>query len=122
MKDLKFRVWDKVKQKMFQPQAITFDTQTQAPFAVSMPGRSWETAAKFEFMLWTGLSDANEKNVYKNDFVKISNTIYKVTWNQADARFELIEPGCTSNRNISDVGIGVIVGNTYQNSPPITVP
>ena len=40
MREIKFRVWDKVRQKMFKPQAISFDTQTLAPFAVSVPGRS----------------------------------------------------------------------------------
>lgn len=63
MKEIKFRVWDKVSQKMFKPQAITFHTQTPAPFAVSVQGRSWEPAEKFELLQWTGLSDAKGADV-----------------------------------------------------------
>ena len=120
MKEIKFKVWDKVKQKMYQPQAISFDTQTLTPFAVSVPGRSWEPAGKFELLQWTGLSDANGSDVYKDDFIKISSKIYKVLWNQTNAKFELIEPGSSLIRSISDVGIGDIVGNLYQNVLPIT--
>lgn len=122
MDKIKIRVWDKVKQKMFKPLAITFDTQTLTPFAISMPGRSWEPAGKFELMQWTGLSDAKGREVYRGDFIDISSTIYKVLWNQAKASFELVELGSSLNRNISDVGIGEIVGNLYQNVPPIAAP
>ena len=116
MKEIKFRVWDKVKQKMFKPQAITFDTQTLVPFAVSVPGCSWEPARKFELQQWTGLPDANGTDVYEGDFIKISSTIYKVIWNNSTASFDLVEPGSSLNRSISDVGIGDIVGNQYQNA------
>ncbi|MDA8226178.1 MAG: YopX family protein [Desulfitobacterium hafniense] len=116
MKELKFRVWDKVKQKMFKPQAITFDTQTLAPFAVSVPGRSWEPAGKFEILQWTGLTDSNGTDVYEADFIKLSSTMYKVIWNSAAAGFSLIELGDFSQRSISDVSTGDVVGNQYENT------
>lgn len=116
MKKIKFRVWDKVREKMFKPQAITFDTQTLTPFAVSVPGCSWEPAGKFELLQWTSLSDANGTDVYESDFIKISSTIYKVIWNNSTASFELVELGSSINRNISDVGIGDVIGNPYQNA------
>jgi hypothetical protein len=120
LKEIKFRVWDKVRLKMFKPQAITFDIQTLTPFAVSVPGRSWEPAEKFELLQWTGLSDADGADVYEDDFIKILSVIYKVIWNKSMARFELVEPGSSLNRNISDVGLGNIVGNPYQNVFPLT--
>ncbi|MGC7872143.1 YopX family protein [Desulfosporosinus sp. SYSU MS00001] len=117
MKELKFRVWDKVRQKMFKPQAISFDTQTLAPFAVSVPGRSWEPAEKFDLLQWTGLSDAKGSNVYEGDVISISSVMYQVIWNKSIGGFELLEAGSSFKRNIIDVGIGEIVGDPYQNVP-----
>ncbi|WP_407314210.1 YopX family protein [Desulfosporosinus sp. SB140] len=122
MKEIKFRVWDKVRQKMFKPQAISFDTQTLAPFAVSVPGCSWEPAEKFDLLQWTGLSDAKGSNVYEGDIINISSVIYQVIWNKSIAGFELVEAGSSLKRNIIDVGIGEIVGNPYQNVPSIITP
>lgn len=122
LKEIKFRVWDKVRLKMLKSQAITFDTQTHTPFAVSVPGRSWEPIEKFELQQWSGLSDANGIDVYEGDFIKIAATIYKVIWNKSTASFELVEPESSSNRNIGDVGMGDIIGNLYQNVPSITTP
>ncbi|MHB1405783.1 MAG: YopX family protein [Desulfitobacteriaceae bacterium] len=102
MREIKFRVWDKVRQKMFKPQAISFDTQTLAPFAVSVPGRSWEPTEKFELLQWIGLSDAKGTDIYEGDFIKISSASYQVIWNKSIAGFELVELGSSLNRNISD--------------------
>lgn len=116
MKEIKFRVWDKVREKMFKPQAISFNTQTLLPFAVSVPGRSWEPAEKFVLLQWTGLSDDKGTDVYEGDYIKISSMIYKVIWNSSTASFDLVKPGTSLNRSISDVGNGYIVGNQYQNA------
>jgi YopX protein. len=101
--------------KMFKPQAISFDIQKSVPFAVSVPGRSWEQIGKFELLQWTGFSDENGTDVYEGDFVKISSVIYKAIWNETQAVFELIELGSSSKCEINLVARGSVIGNQFQN-------
>jgi uncharacterized phage protein (TIGR01671 family) len=116
LREIKFKVWDKVKEQMLKPQAISFDTQTSVPFAVSVPGRSWEPIGKFELLQWTGLSDQNGTDVYEGDLVKISSVIYKVHWNDIQATFELVELGNSSMHDVSIITSGGVIGNEFQNS------
>jgi hypothetical protein len=101
-------------EKMFKPQAISFDIQKSIPFAVSVPGRSWEQIGKFELLQWTGFSDENGIDVYEEDFVKISSVIYKVIWNEKQAAFELIELESSSKCEINLVASGSIIGNQFE--------
>jgi len=116
LREVKFKVWDKVKGKMLKPQAISFDTQSSALFAVSVPGRSWEPIGKFELLQWTGFSDKDGINVYEGDLVEISSVIYKVIWNETLATFELVELGSSSSRNISAIKCGCVIGNEFENA------
>ena len=116
MRELKFRVWDRVKEKMLIPQAISFDNQSSAPFAASVPGKSWEPIGKFELLQWTGCSDEIGIDVYEGDLVKISAVIYTVSWNNTLAAFELIEQGSSSRGDISTITSGFVIGNVFQNA------
>lgn len=113
MRELKIRVWDKVLKKMLKPQAISFDIQSSVPFAVSVPGKSWEPVGKFELLQWTGFADEKGIDVYEADLVQISSDIYRIIWNATLTTFELEEPGSSSKRNISDITGGVVIGNEF---------
>lgn len=114
MREIKLRVWDRIQEKMLNPQAISFDTHSTAPFAVSVPGRSWEPIGKYILLQWTGFSDSNGIDVYEGDLVKISSVIYKVVWNKTLATFELLQLGSFSKCEISAVECGIIIGNEFQ--------
>jgi len=118
LRELKFRVWDRIREKMLKPQAISFDTQSTSPFAVSVPGRSWEPIGKFVLLQWTGFHDTIGVEVYEGDLVKISSAIYKVVWDKTLATFELLELGSFSKCEISAVECGAVIGNEFQKVPP----
>lgn len=116
MRELKFRVWDKVTKKMLKPQALSFDIQSSVPFAVSVPGKSWEPVRKFELLQWTGFCDENGIDVYEADLVQISSDIYKIIWNQTLATYELVKLGSSSSCNIGAITSGgAVIGNEFQN-------
>jgi hypothetical protein len=114
LKDLKFKVWDTVRQSIFKPQAITFDIGSLAPFAVKVPGRSWEPVGKFELLQWIGLSDGEGADVYEGDLIKISSRLYEIAWNEELASFELTDCESSLKRSISDVTLGYVVGSRFQ--------
>ena len=116
MREQKFRVWDKIKETMLKPQAISFDTQSSVTFAVSVPGKSWEPIGKFELLQWTGFSDQNGIDVYEGDLVNILSVVYKIIWNETLAAFELIALGSSSGGNMSAVTDGSVIGNAFQNA------
>jgi YopX protein. len=116
MKALKFKVWDTIKQKMYKPQAISFDASSLAPFAIKVPGSQWGPTTKFEFIQWTGLCDADGREVYEGDFIEISSILYKVAWNESKAGFELIDHQSTSVLSITDLSMGHISGNQFENA------
>jgi len=114
LRELKFRVWDRIQGKMLKPQAISFDIQSSAPFAVSVPGRSWEPIGKYILLQWTGFSDSNGIEVYEGDLVKISSVVYKVIWNKTLANFELLELGSFSKLEITALAWSGVIGNEFQ--------
>jgi hypothetical protein len=115
MKELKFKAWDKVKMKMFKPLAITFDTQSLSPFALSVPGRSWEPIHKFELLQYTGLSDKFGVEVFQEDLFEIDASLYRVVWSETHAGFILLDVRSSTTEDITRVSKEAILGNSFQN-------
>lgn len=116
MKQLKFRVWDGLKQKMNKLQGMTFDSQRFVPDAVKLPGLTWRPVEEFELLQWVYLADANGVDVYEGDYIEIASTVYNVLWNESIVNFQLEELDGLLSRSILDVSLGVIVGNKYENA------
>ena len=114
MKQLKFRVWDDLKQEMHKLQGMTFDSQSFVPSAVKVPGLTWRPVEEFELLQWVYLSYKNGINVYEGDYIQILDTVYKVFWDESIVNFHLVELEGSLNRSIIDVSLGDIVGNEFE--------
>lgn len=116
MKQLKFRVWDGLKQEMHKLQGMTFDSQSFVPSAVKVPGLTWRPVEEFELLQWVYLCDNTGVDVYEGDYIKISSTVYIVLWNDTISNFQLEELDGSLSRSILDVTLGDIVGNKFKNA------
>lgn len=116
MKTIKYRAWDKVRKKMFKILAITFDTQSQAPFALSIPGRSWEPISKFELLQWTGFTDQEGTEIYEGDRLEIETLHYLVFWNDAEACFQLKSETSAQNVSLKQAASGKVIGHCFEES------
>ena len=102
---------------MYNPQAISFDIQRCDPFAVSIPGKSWDPVGNYELLQWTGLTDAHGLDVYEADLVLISSEVYRVYWNESQAAFELQAIGNSLFKDVNVIPSSKVIGNIYQNGP-----
>lgn len=108
MKELKMKAWDKVKKEVFIIHGISFDIKSLAPSSIKVKGQSWEPAEKFQLLEWTGFEDSCGADVYEGDFIRISDILYQVVWNEAEACFELQASEDSSKRSISDITLGIL--------------
>jgi len=120
MKEIRFRAWDKTAKYMFK----IFDNTT---------GEEWflpQVKDKFEVMQYTGLKDRNGKEIYEGDIFRITNpnSLYIVTWDEANGRFLGVAVGGVERR-IAYVGMVdrndkpaiEVIGNIYENVELISI-
>lgn len=74
MRDIKFRAWDKIENKMWYPDAIRFDLGKPLNMKNNGIG-GWVTFFEHEglhdpIMQYTGLKDKNGKEIYEDDILR----------------------------------------------------
>lgn len=116
-REIKFRAWDKDKNKMLQVWLdVIVDTDDMPDDVLVLDGPTafgWRGEV-YELMQYAGLKDKHGKEIYEGDIIDEDNgfsRIYKVVW--FDNGWSLsIEP--YHNRHFRDVAHMKVIGNIYQ--------
>lgn len=117
MREIKFRAWDRFKQR-WSNYKINDDTVYFMDKNTGVWYGSYNKRYKdFNLMQCTGLKDMRGKEIYEGDIVTLYNGKYKVIFNSKEARFVLndaffeMDIPFTNNNNERME----IVGNIYEN-------
>ena len=87
MKALKFRAWHRKDQKMISPEVLGQDGYSIDPNGKGF--LKFDDAGKLQYfstmlpLMYSGLKDKNEAEIYEADIVRYQNGIYQVLWYDA---------------------------------------
>ena len=113
----KFRVYDKVKKRMSEVEAIVYTENKVYPF-YSKTVRRYIPFKECVLMQSTGLFDMYDKEIYEGDIVKVLNSLYTVFYDSDKGSFRLKPHDKRWHTdymsNFSDGGNFEVIGNMYE--------
>lgn len=104
MREIKFRVWDKVEKKM-----LDFEILKHNEIGLV---HSFQNIGNWVAQQFTGLKDKNGKEIYEGDYVDFDNAIMRVDWCKNTASFIYRLDSWQENHTPSENC--VVVGNIYK--------
>ena len=114
MREIKFRVWDKINKDMFNVESINF--QERRVYKDTVSYRKFED---IDLMQYTGLKDKNNKEIYEGDilFESFGERNYKVVFKNGSFRTEFEGYFDEYSFDLIDVVLDLceIIGNIYEN-------
>ncbi len=122
MREIKFRVWDKVDKQMKIPVLIDFEMESVRVLCGS--GYAVRKFDEIEFLQYTGLKDKNGKEIYYGDIVRRESLfsednlyeIYKiVVWNYGFYAIRRKDGSMLTMSDLFWVSDIEVIGNIYEN-------
>jgi len=114
MREIKFRVWDKLNKEMFNVESINFQERRVYRDTVS-----YREFNDIELMQYTGLKDKNNKEIYEGDilFESFGERYYRVIFENGSFRAEFKGNFEEYSFDLIDVVAQSyeVVGNIYEN-------
>lgn len=125
MREIRFRAWDNVKDKMYYvgeelDVVFTFDSNGIVATDITEGNEEFKTLHYLDYMQWTGLKDKAGKDIYEGDIVNFANNKDVIVarhikfidgeFAMYDGKFRRLSLGeVWPNRNIE------VIGNLYEN-------
>ena len=114
MREIKFRVWWKLKKRWVKPEDLT------NPYVVTIDltenGFTFKKNSGFIYCQYIELKDRNGKEIYEGDilFNPYDKNNYEIIWDEMQGAFSLGENGCML-RSYCLNKFWEIIGNIHQN-------
>jgi len=137
MRQIKFRVWDKITKRMYYKvkidwNGVWFYNDDKKSSDENYEGYSPWSSELIKLMQYTGLKDRNGKEIYEGDIIKVIKDeineeyeYYEVIWSDADpiwcapeAKFTLERACCTRYHDggaFPQPEVMEVVGNIFEN-------
>lgn len=122
MREIKFRVWDKKRKRMFA--ATTINASGDVSVFIDDDGLYLLPAEQVELMQYTGLKDKNDKDIYDGDILGGIWESGFISWCEKCKQFQYhsVDIGCMACSGdvhwyeiAEDDGKLEVIGNIYEN-------
>jgi len=115
--ELKFKVWNKVKKKMYSSGSLSFSKERHSFVIFADKEIGTYKDDDIEILQYTGQKDDNNKEVYQRDIIEVEDSRYVVIWDNNRGGWSYTDV----ERRIRTVGFGrteanncTVVGNEFD--------